>query len=133
MFNPNTNIIQETLGCALMDARAADKVLVLDINDLVKSRDRAVLTAMKSLSAKGKPINLVTMNAELKDEYTEYLIECQNLVSSTVFVDHYIKDIKEDTSRTANDVSAILSAVQSLMLGCDTAARDKFNDYLAHR
>jgi len=44
-----------------------------------------------------------------------------------------IKDIKEDTSRTANDVSAILSAVQSLMLGCDTAAREKFNDYLAHR
>jgi uncharacterized protein (UPF0335 family) len=44
-----------------------------------------------------------------------------------------IKDIKKDTSRTANDVSAILSAVQSLMLGCDTAARDKFNDYLAKR
>jgi cell division protein FtsB len=44
-----------------------------------------------------------------------------------------IKDIKDDTSRTADDVSAILSAVQSLMLGCDTAARDKFNDYLAHR
>jgi uncharacterized protein (UPF0335 family) len=44
-----------------------------------------------------------------------------------------IKDIKEDTSRTANDVSAILSAVQSLMLGCDTTAREKFNDYLAHR
>ena len=44
-----------------------------------------------------------------------------------------IKDIKKDTSRTADDVSAILSAVQSLMLGCDTAARDKFNDYLAKR
>jgi len=44
-----------------------------------------------------------------------------------------IKDIKDDTSRTANDVSAILSAVQSLMLGCDTAAREKFNDYLAKR
>ena len=44
-----------------------------------------------------------------------------------------IRDIKDDTSRTADDVSAILSAVQSLMLGCDTAARDKFNDYLAHR
>ena len=44
-----------------------------------------------------------------------------------------IKDIKKDTSRTADDVSAILSAVQALMLGCDTAARDKFNDYLAHR
>ena len=44
-----------------------------------------------------------------------------------------IKDIKDDTSRTADDVSAILSAVQSLMLGCDTSARDKFNDYLAHR
>jgi replicative DNA helicase len=99
MLNLNTNIIQETLGCALMDARAADKVLVLDISDLVKSRDKAVLTAMKSLSAKGKPINLITMNAELKDEYTEYLIECQNLVSSTVFVDHYIRDIKEDSKR----------------------------------
>ena len=99
MLNLNTNIIQETLGCALMDARAADKVLVLDISDLVKSRDKAVLTAMKSLSAKGKPINLITMNAELKDEYTEYLIECQNLVSSTVFVDHYIKDIKEASKR----------------------------------
>ena len=44
-----------------------------------------------------------------------------------------IKDIKDDTSRTANDVSAILSAVQSLMLGCDTTAREKFNDYLAKR
>ena len=44
-----------------------------------------------------------------------------------------IKDIKEDTSRTAHDVSAILSAVQSLMLGCDTTAREKFNDYLAKR
>ncbi len=44
-----------------------------------------------------------------------------------------IKDIKDDTSRTADDVAAILSAVQSLMLGCDTTARDKFTDYLAHR
>ena len=44
-----------------------------------------------------------------------------------------IKDIKDDTSRTADDVSAILSAVQSLMTECNTTAREKFNDYLAHR
>ncbi len=44
-----------------------------------------------------------------------------------------IKDIKDDTSRTADDVAAILSAMQSLMTGYDGAARDKFNDYLAHR
>lgn len=44
-----------------------------------------------------------------------------------------IRDIKEDTSRTAEDVSAILSAIQSLMTECNTTAREKFNDYLAHR
>lgn len=44
-----------------------------------------------------------------------------------------IKDIKEDTSKTAEDMAAVLSALQSLMTGCDGAARDRFNDYLAHR
>lgn len=44
-----------------------------------------------------------------------------------------IKDIKEDTSKTAEDMAAVLSALQSLMTGCDGSARDRFNDYLAHR
>ncbi len=57
----------------------------------------------------------------------------EKLQSEMTMLKADIKDIKDDTSRTANDVSAILSAVQSLMLGCDTAARDKFNDYLAKR
>ena len=57
----------------------------------------------------------------------------EKLQSEMTMLKADIKDIKNDTSRTANDVSAILSAVQSLMLGCDTAARDKFNDYLAKR
>ena len=57
----------------------------------------------------------------------------EKLQSEMTMLKADIKDIKKDTSRTADDVSAILSAVQSLMLGCDTAARDKFNDYLAKR
>ena len=44
-----------------------------------------------------------------------------------------IKEIKTDTSRTADDVAAILTAMQSLMMGCDSADRNKFNEYLAHR
>lgn len=107
MLNLNKNIIQETLGCALMDVRAAEKVVALDISDLESNRDKAVLAAMKSLTDKGKPINLVTMNTELKDEHTEYLIECLNLVSSTVFVDHYIKDIKEASKRRKIRAAAI--------------------------
>jgi seryl-tRNA synthetase len=50
-----------------------------------------------------------------------------------------ITDIKEGVSKQANDTAAILGALQSIMVSLNdpacniTVARDRFNDYLAHR
>ena len=50
-----------------------------------------------------------------------------------------INDIKDGVSKQAKDTAAILGALQSIMNALNdpacnaTVARDKFNDYLAHR
>jgi len=50
-----------------------------------------------------------------------------------------ISDIKEGVDRQGHDMAAVLGALQAVMIalnqeGCNIGgARDKFNDYLAHR
>ena len=50
-----------------------------------------------------------------------------------------ISDIKEGVDRQGHDMAAVLGALQSIMIAlsdrnCDIgSARDKFNEYLAHR
>ena len=50
-----------------------------------------------------------------------------------------ISDIKEGVDRQGHDMAAVLGALQAMMIalneeGCNIGgARDKFNDYLAHR
>ena len=60
-MNPNTTPYQEALGSALNDARAAEKVAALDAQDFESETDKAILGAIKSLSADRQPITLITV------------------------------------------------------------------------
>jgi len=94
---PNTKPAQEALGCALIDARAAEKVLDLQLDDF-EGVDREVFSAMKSLQAAGKPITLVTLN-EVAEKHIEYIIEISTRTVTTAFIDHHITAIKERAKR----------------------------------
>jgi replicative DNA helicase len=96
---PNTNPVQEALGSAMLDARAADKVLALDANDFATAQDKAIFGAMKALQARGEPITLVTLDSETKGEYTTYLINISTAVVTTALIDHHINAIKETSKR----------------------------------
>ena len=94
---PNTKPAQEALGCALIDARAAEKVLDLQLDDF-EGVDREVFSAMKSLQAAGKPITLVTLN-EVAEKHIDYIIEISTMTVTTAFIDHHITAIKERAKR----------------------------------
>jgi len=93
---PNTKPEQEALGCAMMDAGAAEKVLALQLDDF-EGIDREVFSAMKTLHSSGQPITLVTLGMML-EQHTDYLIAISGVVT-TAFVDHHIKAIKERAKR----------------------------------
>lgn len=96
---PNTNPAQEALGSAMLDARAADKVLALDVGDFATAQDKAIFGSMKALQAQGKPITLVTLDSETKGEYTTYLINISTAVVTTALIDHHINAIKDASKR----------------------------------
>ena len=96
-MQPNISAAQEALGCALIDARAAEKVLELQLDDF-EGVDREVFSAMKSLQAAGKPITLVTLN-EVAAKHIDYIIEISTMTVTTAFIDHHITAIKERAKR----------------------------------
>jgi len=63
----------------------------------------------------------------------------QALQADMVGMKDDISDIKEGVDKQSEDMAAVLGALQSIMIAlndrnCDIgSARDKFNDYLAHR
>ena len=95
----NTKAASEALGCAIIDAKAADKVLALDNQDFESEVDKDILGAMRALRGDGRPVTLVTLNAITGSKYTDYLIDISTSVVSTVFVDEHIKTIKEASKR----------------------------------
>jgi len=96
-MQPNISAAQEALGCAMIDARAAEKVLGLQSDDF-EGVDREVFSAMKSLQAAGKPITLVTLN-EVAAKHIDYIIEISTMTVTTAFIDHHITAIKERAKR----------------------------------
>jgi len=96
-MQPNISAAQEALGCAMIDARAAEKVLELQSDDF-EGVDREVFSAMKSLQAAGKPITLVTLN-EVAAKHIDYIIEISTMTVTTAFIDHHITAIKERAKR----------------------------------
>ena len=99
MLSPNTNSIQEALGSAMIDAKAAEKVLALEVTDLGDQRDRDILSAMKTLQVAGTPITLITLDKATDEQYTTYLIDISTSVVTPSLIDHYIRDIQEKARR----------------------------------
>lgn len=95
----NTNAAQEVLGCAMLDARAADKVLTLDIGDFDNERDKAVFAAMRVLRGEGKAVTLITLDEATGGQYTKYLIEISTGIGTTVLVDQYIRALRDTSKR----------------------------------
>lgn len=95
----NTNAAQEVLGCAMLDARAADKVLTLDIGDFDNERDKAVFAAMRVLRGEGKAVTLITLDEATGGQYTKYLIEISTGIGPTVLVDQYIRALRDTSKR----------------------------------
>ena len=98
-MNPNTTPYQEALGSALNDARAAEKVAALDAQDFESETDKAILGAIKSLSADRQPITLITVDTATGGQYTAYLVTITTAAYMPSLIDTYISAIKEKSKR----------------------------------
>ena len=91
----NTNAAQEVLGCAMMDACAADKVLTLDIGDFDNERDKAVFAAMRVLRGEGKAVTLTPREYAI----LEYLaLHRGEVVTRTELYEHLFDDSDDSLS-----------------------------------
>ena len=98
-MNPNTTPYQEALGSALNDTRVAEKVAALDAQDFESETDKAILSAIKSLSADRQPITLITVDTATGGQYTAYLVTITTAAYMPSLIDTYISAIKEKSKR----------------------------------
>jgi replicative DNA helicase len=126
----NTKPTSEALGCAILDTIAVDKVLTLDANDFDNERDRAILSAMRSIRAERKTVSLVSLDAATGGQYTDYLIEISTGVATTKLVDEHIRNIKDSSKRRA-----IRAAATELFNAADDMSKslDELTAEFAHR
>ena len=95
----NATATREALGAALLDSRAVDAVLTLDVQDLELEIDKSILGAIKSLQSSSEPVNLVSVDAATGAQYTEYLMDIVAGVASTTMAIAHVKTIKEQAKR----------------------------------
>ena len=95
----NATATREALGAALLDSRAVDAVLTLDVQDLELEIDKSILGAIKSLQSSSEPVNLVSVDAATGSQYTDYLMDIVAGVASTTMAIAHVKTIKEQAKR----------------------------------
>ena len=95
----NATAAREALGAALLDSRAVDAVLTLDVQDLELEIDKSILGAIKSLQSSSEPVNLVSVDAATGSQYTDYLMDIVAGVASTTMAIAHVKTIKEHAKR----------------------------------
>lgn len=95
----NATATREALGAALLDSKAVDAVLTLDVQDLELEIDKSILGAVKSLQSSSDPVNLVSVDAATGSQYTDYLMDIVAGVASTTMAIAHVKTIKEQAKR----------------------------------
>ncbi|MDE2025306.1 MAG: replicative DNA helicase [Patescibacteria group bacterium] len=104
----NIEAEQSVLGAILIDRDAVNVAAgVIGPSDFYNEINGIIFNAMLELSEERKPIDIVTLTAQLKKKkkYTEvgasYLSELVNLVPTAANVEHYARLIKEASTKRA--------------------------------
>jgi replicative DNA helicase len=129
-MNPNTTPYQEALGSALNDTRAAEKAAGLDTSDFESETDKAILSAIKSLSADRQPITLITVDTATGGQYTAYLVTITAAAYMPSLIDTYISAIKDKSKR--RKIKAAASELYNAAQDSDKSL-DELTAEFAHR
>jgi replicative DNA helicase len=129
-MNFNTTPYQEALGCALNDTRAAENVAGLDTSDFESETDKAILSAIKSLSADRQPITLITVDTATGGQYTAYLVTITAAAYMPSLIDTYISAIKDKSKR--RKIKAAASELYNAAQDSDKSL-DELTAEFAHR
>lgn len=83
------------LGAALIDEKAAVRVLAETEERDYSGACRSVFNAMQFLFSQGKPLDPVTVNAFLGADYQSFLMQLMEVCPTAANVDHYIQLCRE--------------------------------------
>ena len=83
------------LGAALIDEKAAVRVLSETEERDYSGASRTVYNAMRSLFLEGKPLDPVTVCSKLGSEYRPYIAELMEVTPSVALLDQHIPLCKE--------------------------------------
>ena len=83
------------LGAALIDEKAAVRILTETEERDYTGSCKTVFHAMRSLFLQGKPLDPVTVGACLGADYRDFLVQLMNICPTTANVDHYIQLCRE--------------------------------------
>ena len=116
---PNsTEAEKSVLGALLQDSNALIEALeMMQSDDFYHQQHAAIFSAMRTLSAQGRAVDLITMDAELSRTGLldgiggiEYLVDLVRFVPTTVNVRHYIEIVLEKSTlrkliKASSDIS----------------------------
>ena len=101
------------LGCFLMSQQGFDdtEMTALDFSD---TRNQAIYTAMRELSDAGEPIDILTVNTQLRRNKSDvdayYVADLVGMVGSASTYEFYAKRVKEDSKlRQLIDITEMTS------------------------
>lgn len=83
------------LGAALIDERAAARILAETEESDYTGACKTVFNAMQELSMQGKPLDPVTVGARLGRDYQSFLMQLMEICPTAANVDHYIQLCRE--------------------------------------
>ena len=94
---------QAVIGSVLIDRRCLNTIVEkVSADDFYYEQNKIVFTAVVSLSAQSKPIDLVTVGEELERESqlsaiggTDYLVRLATNIITTANLDYYIEILRE--------------------------------------
>lgn len=83
------------LGAALIDEKAALRILSETEETDYTGACRTVFNAMQTLFSQGKPLDPVTVGASLGADYRNFLVQLMEICPTAAYVDHYIQLCRE--------------------------------------
>ena len=114
-----TDLEKAVIGCALNDREAAAEVIALTTDQMATPTGAEILTAMQYMADNDMTIDLVTVDAQTKSQYTSFLVDATQAGAISANYAAYIEALKESAIRRK-----IISATHELVNNLSVATVD---------
>ena len=94
-----TDLEKAVIGCALNDREALAEVIALTTDQMVTPTGAEILTAMQYMADNDMTIDLVTVDAQTKSQYTSFLVDATQAGAISANYAAYIEALKDSAKR----------------------------------